>query len=181
MCTCACPWSCRTIALYCCRYYLILGWSNAITTTHFDTGVQTVLYQTVCGTNRFMGVPPLVAAAWWSIRKSVEERDEMNDAIPGVSTQLLAEKVDQTTPMRLDSGCWMQRIFASIKCHLVAAFSPICSAGTFCSRNSFTSHPCTTLHNDESPHDFEPGVHLTIRKLTCSGGVCNAVCCNLVS
>ena len=69
-----------------------MGWHGGITTTHTDVGVQTVLYHTVCGTNRFIGVPRAVACAWWALRQAVEERTEVGqNPIAGLSNTILAE------------------------------------------------------------------------------------------
>ena len=44
------------------RYYLILGARGALTPTHLDLGTQAVLYHTVSGAHKFMGMPRRIAA-----------------------------------------------------------------------------------------------------------------------
>lgn len=43
------------------RYYLIIGTPGALTRSHWDRGVQAVLYHTVAGTNHALAVPRQVA------------------------------------------------------------------------------------------------------------------------
>lgn len=43
------------------RYYLIIGTPGALTKSHWDRGVQSVLYHTVAGTNHAVAVPRRVA------------------------------------------------------------------------------------------------------------------------
>lgn len=45
------------------RYYLIIGTPGALTKSHWDRGVQSVLYHTVAGTNHAVSVPRRVALA----------------------------------------------------------------------------------------------------------------------
>ena len=53
------------------RHYLIAGWPGGLTPTHCDFGVQAVLYHTLAGKNRVLGVPRGVAAALHAMREAL--------------------------------------------------------------------------------------------------------------
>ena len=55
------------------RGYLITATSGALTPTHVDMGVQSVLYVTTHGTNTILGVPSMVAAALHVVKGAVYE------------------------------------------------------------------------------------------------------------
>jgi len=54
------------------RFYLILALNGGTTPTHLDSGFQTVLYHTVAGMNRIVGVPRFVAALLQASRAGLE-------------------------------------------------------------------------------------------------------------
>ena len=53
------------------RWYLITGWRGGLTPTHVDLGVQSVLYHTVAGVNRVLGVPRAIAAMLTAVREKL--------------------------------------------------------------------------------------------------------------
>lgn len=53
------------------RHYLIVGWEGGLTPTHCDFGVQAVLYNTLAGCNRVVGVPREVAVVLHALRESL--------------------------------------------------------------------------------------------------------------
>lgn len=53
------------------RHYLIIGWEGGLTPTHCDFGVQAVLYNTLAGCNRVLGVPREVAVVLHALRESL--------------------------------------------------------------------------------------------------------------
>ena len=53
------------------RHYLIVGWEGGLTPTHCDFGVQAVLYHTLSGLNRVLGVPREVAVVLHAMRESL--------------------------------------------------------------------------------------------------------------
>ena len=74
------------------RYFVILGWSQALTHVHCDSGVQTVLYITRGGVNRVIGVPRPVASAWQAVRDSVQRRwQDPKTAIQGLTPSILRQ------------------------------------------------------------------------------------------
>ena len=56
------------------RYYLIVGTPGALTKSHWDRGVQTVLYHTVAGTNHALAVPRKLALMLQAVNEAVNER-----------------------------------------------------------------------------------------------------------
>lgn len=74
------------------RYFVIMGWNEAVTHTHCDSGVQTVLYITRGGVNRIIGVPRPVASAWQAVRDTVQRRwEDPKTAIEGVTPSILRQ------------------------------------------------------------------------------------------
>eukprot|EP00548_Thalassiothrix_antarctica_P018814 CAMPEP_0194182868 /NCGR_PEP_ID=MMETSP0154-20130528/27867_1 /TAXON_ID=1049557 /ORGANISM="Thalassiothrix antarctica, Strain L6-D1" /LENGTH=419 /DNA_ID=CAMNT_0038899427 /DNA_START=53 /DNA_END=1309 /DNA_ORIENTATION=+ len=67
------------------RYYLILGTPGALTKSHWDRGVQAVLYHTVAGTNHALAIPRRIALLLQAIDDGVYEQlgplDEQNDSV----------------------------------------------------------------------------------------------------
>ena len=53
------------------RWYLITGWRGGLTPTHVDLGVQSVLYHTIAGVNRVLGVPRAIAAMLTAVREKL--------------------------------------------------------------------------------------------------------------
>mmetsp|Transcript_24151 Transcript_24151/g.35789 ORF Transcript_24151/g.35789 Transcript_24151/m.35789 type:complete len:424 (-) Transcript_24151:833-2104(-) len=56
------------------RFYLILGTPGALTKSHWDRGVQAVLYHTIAGTNHAIAVPREVALLLQAIDESIQEK-----------------------------------------------------------------------------------------------------------
>lgn len=56
------------------RYYLIIGTPGALTKSHWDRGVQTVLYHTIAGTNHAVAVPRKVALMLHAVNEALNER-----------------------------------------------------------------------------------------------------------
>lgn len=56
------------------RFYLILGTPGALTKSHWDRGVQAVLYHTIAGTNHSVAVPRNVALLLQAIDERIQEK-----------------------------------------------------------------------------------------------------------
>ena len=56
------------------RYYLIIGTPGALTRSHWDRGVQTVLYHTIAGTNHALAVPRKIALMLQAVNEAISGR-----------------------------------------------------------------------------------------------------------